>query len=376
MIPPTNFDLEALEAVLEGQQNLVVRDESEFIRETGIPPEKLEAWLSQEWVACDIAAVMAKKQRVRWGAVLLTRRHGNEVFARLFHPTRGLVVRDIKAESAEQMRAVVRKCGLVESAEQIISEVDVLTEVCRAGTVPTSEIMLRWVAMLRPIQALAQLRTGVDAAPMRRLNASIRAFATACKERGRDQSPQGKFREARLNARFGLGNYRSVLDGFVELKGTAKGVSSRESANYVMHECGLPADQYLDALHMLANDGSDPAAVANPPARVRTALEREQRCAESLERRRSAPLSAPFNEEEAERFDDPVTVERKDRGADRAEPFEDRVMIEIDLAAGIAGLGADQKRAVEARVDGLSLQSSTAAAELGWDQARLEKVRR
>jgi hypothetical protein len=225
---------------------------------------------------------------------------------------------------------------------------------------PTIEIKLFWMGLWIDICALVKMRSEAHRTEMCRLVASMRAFDEACQQRGTAQSPQARYSEAQLNSRRSLSeHHHSVLDGFRELVEIARENSSREVAEYVTEEVGLPCDQYLDAVQMMARDRSNPAEVANPPARVRTALTRKQRRKDQCEGERYMPLTA----EQADGLKQPQQVEAE-------------LIANIDLERGKAILPADQCRAVEAKMDGLDLQAAEARDELGWEAARMAAVRR
>jgi hypothetical protein len=362
-IPLTKIEREGLLALLGGLDNLSIQDEAEFLQQTGCPPKKLESWLGTEWISCDIQAVLAKKQRVGLQPVLLTRRDGDQISARLFYPKEELVSKNDWANGVDEMCARIAAYGWAEAAEAVIADVDTLTKACATGEWPTIEIKLLWLGMWMSIKALLQLWDRCEVAPLRRLQASIEAFNAACQTRGGDQSPQGKYREALVNSRHAWGkNQNSALQGLLELVETAKKIASHEVADYVIGEVGLQAEQYLDAVRMMACDGCNPAEVVNPPARVRTALEHRRVRVEQTERKRWRP----FDEEEGR------------LGLEEPEELESRVISEIDWDRGKAasGLSEDEIRAVEARMSGLKLQASGAGEDLGLEEGRLRSIRR
>ncbi len=355
-------EMERLLTLLGGPENLSILEESEFLEQTGCPPQELEPWLGDAWVQCDIRAVLAGKEEVGPQPVLLVHQDENQVAVRLFYPTKRLLLENVRAEGLAHMRAVIAARPWAEAAEEIISQVDALTLACAARELPTIEIKLFWKALWTAIYAFLQLRSGPQATQMRRLVASLQALDEACQQRGADQSPQGKYSEARLNSRRSLGkSHNPVLDGFPELVEIAVEHSSREVAEYVLEEVDLSCDQYLDAMQMMARDRCNPAEVANPPARVRSALTRQQRRRDQLERERGLPLT-----------------DEQTNGLEHPEQTEARVIAKIDWELGKAavGLPTDQSRAVEAEMDGLNLQAPEAPNELEWEAERLARVRR
>jgi hypothetical protein len=197
---------------------------------------------------------------------------------------------------------------------------------------------------------------------MRRLVASMRALSEACQRRGADQSPQGKYTEARLNSRGALRKgHNPALDGFPQLVEIAREHSSREVAEYVQAEVGLPIDNYLDAIQMIARDRCNPIEVANPAARVRTALKRQCDRHQREDRERWLPLP----EDQAKEWKHSASHEA-----------ESNSNIDFERGKNAVHLTDDQTRALEARMDGLNLQSSEAKHELEWEPARVEAVRR
>ena len=155
--------------------------------------------------------------------------------------------------------------------------------------------------------------------------------------------------------------HHTLLDGFPELVQTLRRVCSGEVALYMTEEVRLDYSQFLDVLHMLAHDGADPVGVSNPPARIRTALSRQERRQLSLERERWMP----------------ATAEQVNNLA-CSQNLESRIVAEVDWdrAKRDLCLPPDQVRAVEARIDGCNLQASEVPGDLDWDSARVEKVRR
>ncbi len=355
-------EMERLLTLLGGSENLSIQEERLFLEQTGCPPQELEPWLADAWIQCDLRAVLAGKERVGPQPVLLIHPDDNQVAMRLFYPTARLLLENVRAEGLAHMRAVIAARPWAEAAEEIISQLDALTLACATRELPTIEIKLFWKALWTAIYALLQLRTGPQATQMRRLVASMQALSEACQQRGADRSPQGKYAEARLNSRRSLGeNHHPVLDGFAELVEIAKEHSSREVAEYVLGEVGLSYDHYLDAMQLMARDRCKPAKVANPPARVRSALTRQQHRRDQLERERWVPLT-----------------DEQTNGLKHPERTEARVIAKIDWERGrvAVDLPADQSRAVEAEMDGLNLQSPEARNELEWEAARLARVRR
>jgi hypothetical protein len=104
------------------------------------------------------------------------------------------------------------------------------------------------------------------------LQAAMSAFQQAFHGRAAD-TPQAKYAEARLAGRRALmTNHNPLLDGFPHLVEILREVCCGEVATYITEEVQLPNDQFLDALEMIVRDRSNPAEVANPPARIRVSL--------------------------------------------------------------------------------------------------------
>ena len=361
-IPLTQPEEQRLLTLVGGPENLSIQEESKFLEQTGCPAQELELWLEDSWIQCDIRAVLAGRERVVPHAVLLSRRDQNQIAVRLFYPKKELLIQNEAAEGLDHMAAIIAARPWLEAAEEIISQVDALTLACASRELSTIEIKLLWKGLWIVICTLKEMRREAQVTEMSRLVASMQALAEACQQRGGDQSPQARYGEALLNSRRALSEHRdSVLDGFPELLEIAREISSHEVAEYVTEEVGLPHDHFLDAVQMIGHDRCIPAEVANPPARVRAALTREQRRRDHCERQRYMPLT----EEQAD-------------GLGQREQFEAEVIAKIDWERGKATLDltADQSRALEAKMDGLDLQADGALDELGWEQARGAAVRR
>jgi hypothetical protein len=226
--------------------------------------------------------------------------------------------------------------------------------------VTTIEIKLLWLALWPAIQILLELRDRPFTEYLKRLHAAAAALGRACQERGSDQSPQAKFGEAKASSWRALGeNHNPVLDRFPELVEVSRRACSHDLATYMTDEVRLPADQFLDMAHVLAHDGAKAAAVANPPARIRLALARNERRRKRLYRQRWKQPTP----EQTDGLRDPHNVELSANAM-------------LDWERVRQGLPPDQTRAVEARIDGVNLQALDAADHLGWDAARLNAIRR
>lgn len=253
---------------------------------------------------------------------------------------------------------------------EVFSVVKELHDKWRADPVETKRLNSIWQSIDRQLRdkgvVSAEARTRniirmddwYHTAEMRQLQAAIQGFAKAL--HGRDQtSAQARYAEARLSSRRALMvGHNPVLDGCKELVETLRKVCSGEVAAYMTEDIRLDHEQFLDLLHMLAYDRADPATVPNPPARILAALSREQRRKERLNRERWMP---PTQAQADGQIDEVETGTLAD--------------VDWDRAKRELGLPPDQTRAVEARMEGSSLQASD-GADLGWDASRVERIRR
>jgi hypothetical protein len=271
LTPP---EQQRLLALLGGPENLIIQHESEFLEQTRCPALKS----GDAWIQCDIRAVLVGSESVGPEPVLLRRQDQDQSAVRLFHPKKELLLQNVAAEGLDDMSAIIAARPWLEAAKEIISQVDALTLACTARELPTIEIKLFWQALWIAICALVEMRREAQVTEMSRLVASMQASAAACARRGGDRSPQARYSEALLNSRQSLSeHHNSVLGGFQELVEIARRISSHEVAEYVTEDIGLPPDDFLDAVQMMARDRCNPVEVANPPARVRVALIRKQR---------------------------------------------------------------------------------------------------
>jgi hypothetical protein len=225
------------------------------------------------------------------------------------------------------------ECCWWELAETLISSINASTELCAQGELPMAEIKALWLAHVLVFQVVVrreaewrsdpaeaarlraqwgtiegQLRAiGVDSPLVRtqiiieredwyhrqelcRLQAAMQSFAQAFYGRAA-HTPRAKYAEARrAGHRALMMDHNPLLDGFPHLVEILREVCSGEVATYVTTEVQLPNDQFLDALEVIGRDRSDPAEVANPPARIRLSLSRKQRRRQRLERQRCMPL--------------------------------------------------------------------------------------
>jgi hypothetical protein len=358
----TSEKLDQLADVLGGQEWLTIRDEEEFLAETGCPPEALEHWLNHHWVECDVDEVLAGRQRICWHAWFLVNNRPGAPTGRLFYPSKSLAHRVVHAESVEQMRPLVLAAGADEYAAQLISILEALTAACAAREYPSNVVDVFWRAYSIPFAVLQELAREGHGPEMDRLQVIIAGFVDVCRRRRDARTPQEKYWEGQVDARWLSGELqKSILSQYPLLVEISRKESSHELAEYVLNEVRLHVDDYLDAIEMMACDGRNPLEVPNPPARVRTALRREQSRTKARERARYAPLT----DEQTDDFEDP-------------EALEDRLIFERDLEKAKRTLDLDQDaiRALEAKMDGLNLQGAEASAELNLDPSRLKAARR
>lgn len=361
-IPLSDEDKERLSVALGGPGAFSMFEESEFIAQSGCPPEELERWLESCWLQHDIRAVLGGLEKVGPQPLLLVGFEDQYATVRLFCPTEKLLWENAIEDGLTRIRELIATRPWPQSAEEITSQIAALTAACTARELPTSEIKLLWFALTVAIQVLVELRGRPYTDQMKQLHAAMVAFAQACHERGSDLSPQAKYSEARVSSRRALSeNHNPVLDGFPELVAIAREICSQELAAYMAEDVRLSHDQFLDMLHVIAHDRADPATVANPSARIRAALSREHRRSQMLYRKRWMPLSPA----QTTGLEDPHAV-------------ESAAIAKIDWERGKRDLELppDQRRAVEARFDGLNLQASGVPDELACDPTHLESVRR
>jgi hypothetical protein len=365
MFPPIAMTVDRqimLVALLGGRDAVLILEESEFVSETECPPEKLETWLEESWIQYDIIKVLEGVTKCGRWPMILTTQVANSVKWRLFTPARRLIIQEAEQRRFDSICNHVAARNWVEVADEIIKSIDRLTVACAARQLPTVEVKHIWMALWPAILALAVARPGHGSEHMRTLLASMRAFNEAYRRRDADQRAQAKYAEAGLNARRALSrNHNPALDGFPELVEASREVCSRETAQYLLGDVCLSYDDYLDALSMIARDRANPEDVPNPPARVRAALARARRAKSRVDRTHWMPLT----EDQASHLQASVDLESS-------------VCTDIDWERGKRDLGLpeDQTLAVEARLEGISLQSSEELDSLGWSAQRQEAVRR
>jgi hypothetical protein len=287
-------------------------------------------------------------------------------------------------------------------ADTLASAITTLTQLCAARALPVAEIKALWLAVLRVLKVVTEMETewrsaeparlrlvwqeidqelrdrGVESLrarqqtfvemndwfhrqELRRLHAAIQGFRKAFYGR-KCTTPQAKYAEARLSSRRALmEKHNPLLDGFPKLVVVLRTVCSKEAWAYLEEEVLLKVAKFLDALHIMAHDRAEAGTLPNPPARLRRALARRQKRQKLVDRIRWLPPTP----EQSSTLQDPEHVESS-------------AITRVDWEHGRRDLRLppDQTQAVEARFDGLNLQSSEAADYLGWDLSRLEAVRR
>jgi hypothetical protein len=254
-----------------------------------------------------------------------------------------------------------------ESAEIVISNI---VSAIRANTtyaLPLSHMKV-WVFLLGlEIDALTIIchnPSGVHNATLLRVLAVWNAFENAFRARVGDSSAQGKYAEAKVNAASALRELPTTLideEEFPDILAFCKERCSREISEYMVGEVKLDIDKFLDMLQMLAHDQKSAFEVTNPPARIRAALSREERRQERVTRERWMP----------------PTPEHLS-GLEDLRYVESGAIATIDWERGCEAvdLTPDQTRAMEAKMEGLNLQSSEAPEYLGWPANRVARVRR
>jgi hypothetical protein len=355
-------EMQQLSTALGGRENCWILTEPEFVAETGCPPEELQNWLETGWIQYDIKAVLAGAQKVGPQPRLLVGHLDNRPAVRLFCPTRRLLLSSFEEYGRGQLRGVIASRPWRENAEAMISQVEALTTACSTRELSTIEIKLLWRALWPTIQILLALRDCPYREELKRLHAAVAGLGNSCRTRGSDQSSQAKYAEAQVSARRALGeNHTRLLDGFPELLEVSRRICSHELAAYMAQEVSLSSDQFLEMMHMLAYDRAEAATVANPPARIRRALTRDDRRKRTLYRERWRQ----FTPEQTESLADPNN-------------FESSAIATMDWerAKRDLSLPTDQIRAVEARFEGVNLQAADTSDYLGWDEAHVKAVRR
>jgi hypothetical protein len=331
-------------------------EESEFLAQSGCPPGELENWLAAGWNQHNIRAIIAGSEVVGPQPHLLVRHQDNQATVRLFCPTRKLLRQNARRDASASLREYIAGRPWVESCDEIVSQIVAITAACAARQLPTGEIKLLWFALWIAIEELLQSRDGLYTEHMKRLHASVVTFCQAFQERG-NPSPQSKYSEARVSARRSLNvKHNPVMDSYPALVEVVREVCSHELATYMEDDIHLDADHFLDMLHTLAHDGADPATVANPPARIRVALRREDRRRERLFRLR---WQQPTPEQSA--------------AAPAREQVESVAITNADWEIGRRRLALppDQTQAIEEQLDGSDMPSNS-----GSNAADRKSVRR
>jgi hypothetical protein len=252
-----------------------------------------------------------------------------------------------------------------ECAELLTADILAVAKACADRQLPIIEIKQFCVAFSIATATLLELMDRPQKGELLHLMAAMQALSQALRQRGAEESVQGEYAEARVSSCRSLcQNHDPALDGFPKLVELSRKVCSEETAGYLSDTVRLGYDQFLDMLQMLASDQADWTMVANPPARIRAALTHQRARQEMLDRQRWESAT-------------PQEMDRLDR---RKAPrdVESEVIAEVDWehTKRDLSLPPDESVAIEARMDGLNLQSADAADELGWDARRLSAVRR
>lgn len=266
------------------------------------------------------------------------------------------------AEALGGLRAQIAARPWQESAELVIADILSVASACSARQLPLIEVKQFCAAFSIAIATLLELMDRPQNEELRRLIIGMQTLALALQQRAADQSVQSKYAEARVTSRRALcENHDPVLDGFPKLVELSRKVCSQEASAYMFDEVQLGPDEFLGMLEMLASDHADCATVANPPARIRCALTRQEARQEMLNRQRWQQATP----EQMDSLEGPRDVASE-------------VMADVDWerAKQDLTLPRDESRAIEARMDGLNLQAADAPDELGWDATRLGAVRR
>jgi hypothetical protein len=224
-----------------------------------------------------------------------------------------------------------------------------------------------------------------------RIQTAIEKAQRIGRERLTNQSPQARAGEAQLSARHLKGTDKDAeLSSLPRLRdypiadGFAKDESGERVADYMTADLHLkhPGERnpeirladpdtvdmhhgFLDVVEALASDKNNLFEHPNPPAHVRNGLDWEAK------RRRAAhggKWTPPTPEQELG-----FGVLKHPRNQD-----ETQLNARIDWKHGLAGLGLppDLVEALKAKADGLDLQGSQTAEQLGWTPDRLERARR
>lgn len=288
--------------------------------------------------------------------------------------------------------SLAEKYSLAELFDQTVTQIDAVRYACTQRTHAIAFLEGYMRVCLQNIETIHELDSGgyyprlSDDSfneHMGHVERAWRLLENAMEQRRNDESPQSKYAEAKLSARRALEiNHDPGLDEFPELLATVRKKSSHQVSDYSINELRFGHDKFLDVIKMLAHDKADPAEVPNPPARIRFSLRRKESRDDTRWRKRFGQSPEQPKKEAANGFFEAPPMDLAYRVTDTkrnaVRSVESSEIAKIDLRCGIAGLNLppDQARVVEAMLNGLDLQSSNAAESLGWNRARLSRVRR
>jgi hypothetical protein len=397
---------EMLLAAVGAPESELVWTEEAFLQDTGCPADELEVWLRDSWMEHDIAAVLAKKQEIGPQPVLLVRTAEDQLLARLLCPSENLLRESywelfLDGLNVETRRIVAEALASQEDSDQrllahawwewvdgVAASINHLTEHCRSRALPIAEIKMLWLALQNLLKSIFNLRTkwlsdasqtpcpkaltdeDLHKAQLRRLLAAMQAFEQAFRQRGQNSS-QASYAEARLSCRRALQHPESpspFLTEFPVLQQMVQEACWQDGLAYLHQEIHPRKEHHLDdptaepefdLMSVIAEDLKDPEQIPNPPARVRTILSRARRRQDRLDCKRGQELPP---EDALAALD--------------SEDLESSIIVGIDLERAQQNVPGDSARVIEARFDGLDLQSPTTPEYLGMEPRRLQSIRR
>ena len=115
----TAEDHQQLAIALGGPQKFGMLEESEFLAQTGCPPEELENWLENSWSQHNIRAVLAGSEGVGPQPHLLVRYQENQAIVRLFCPMEKLLCENAEEEALASLREHIAGRPWVESCDEV-----------------------------------------------------------------------------------------------------------------------------------------------------------------------------------------------------------------------------------------------------------------
>jgi hypothetical protein len=361
IIPLSDSDLKRLSVILNLSEDGMIWDEEKFAESTDCPPENLESWLQAAWVQYDILSVLEGTETVGADPWLLAKPCDDGVAIRLFCPKEERRLQVAQEDHSASLRKAIAERPWRESANLLVRDILAFANACATRRLTLEETRVFMCALETSIPTLLELRDAPYEEEVAHLEAAIREVCQAIEVRD-VASPQSLNAEAKVNSRYLEDVDRDpVLDSFPSFVELIRKTCSEQTAQYMSDDLLLEPDQFLDMLHMLAHDDAEPFDIPNPAARIRAALSRNQRRRQLLDRKRSMTITP----EQTKALEDSAQVESS-------------AIAKIDWERGrkVVDLPADQTWAVEAKLEGLSLQSSEAPHYLGWDPTRLAAVRR